>query len=230
MQEGEKTPHMKMRHPHPAQKYRQLLLVLIVTFLISPFLKASIGSIISAFMLLYTIILTIRSFTLPRLFLYVYTAIALTAFCLQVSTSMGWASPSSTAVALFPQAIFALYLGGAAYWIGKDIFTANEVTTDTVRGGISIYLLIGFVWALVYGIVETLDHTAFSESLLTDGAFLKALHFSFTTLTTLGYGDIVPKSDIALVLTNLEAITGQMYSTVFIAILVGGYLAKSRDS
>ena len=52
------------------------------------------------------------------------------------------------------------------------------------------------------------------------------MHFSFTTLTTLGYGDIIPKGDLALILTNLEAIAGQMYSTIFIAILVGGYLAR----
>lgn len=221
---------MKQRTLHTAHKYRQLLIVLTATFLAAPFLKAGIGSVVSALLLFYSIVLIIRSFTLPRLFFYIYVAIALTAFCLQVSTSIGWVSPSSAAVALFPQAIFALYLGGAAYWIGQDIFTSPEVTADTVRGGISIYLLIGFVWALLYGIVETLNKTAFSESLLTNGAFLKALHFSFTTLTTLGYGDIVPKSDVALVLTNLEAIAGQMYSTVFIAILVGGYLAKSRDS
>ncbi|MEM6521441.1 MAG: ion channel, partial [Cyanobacteria bacterium P01_C01_bin.70] len=49
-------------------------------------------------------------------------------------------------------------------------------------------------------------------------------HFSFTTLTTLGYGDIIPVSEVALVLANLEAIIGQIYPAVFIAVLVGGYL------
>ena len=47
------------------------------------------------------------------------------------------------------------------------------------------------------------------------------LYFSFSTITTLGYGDIVPNSGLAKMLANLEAITGQMYTTIFIARLVG---------
>ena len=217
---------MKLLHKPPAQKYRQLLIVLVVAFLVSPFLKTGIGSILSALMLLYTIILIIRSFTLPKILFSIYTVIAVIAFGLELIVSMRWAPSFNLSFALLSQVIFTLYLGGAAYWIGRDIFNTSKVTGDTVRGGISVYLLIGFVWALFYGIVATLDPNAFSQRLILNGSYLKALHFSFTTLTTLGYGDIVPLSEIALVLTNLEAIIGQMYSTVFIAILVGGYLSR----
>jgi len=211
------------------QKYRQLLLVLIATFLISPFLKAGIGNILSVLLLLYTIILIIRSLALPKLLFLIYVAIALIAFSLEVSASLGWVPSFNLTFALFSQAIFALYLGGAAYWIGRDILTSSKVTPDMVRGGISVYLLIGFVWALFYGMVATLDANAFSQPLDIQHSYLKALHFSFTTLTTLGYGDIVPISDIALVLTNLEAIIGQMYPAIFIAILVGGYLSRRSE-
>ncbi|MEO1400943.1 MAG: ion channel [Cyanobacteria bacterium J06635_1] len=208
-----------------AQKYQQLLIVLIVTFFISPFLKAGIGHVFSALLLLYTIIVIIKGLALPRLLFSVYSAIALMAFSLELAANLDWIPFLNQPFALLAQAIYALYLGGAAYWVGRDIFRSPEVTADTVRGGISVYLLLGFVWALLYGMVATLDAGAFSEPLLLQDSYLKALHFSFTTLTTLGYGDIVPMSDIALVLTNLEAIIGQMYSTVFIAILVGGYLS-----
>ncbi|MEM9903620.1 MAG: ion channel [Cyanobacteria bacterium P01_D01_bin.44] len=217
---------MKSAARSQAQKYQQLLFVLIVTFFISPFLKAGIGQVFSALLLLSTIIVTIRSFALPKLLFSVYSAIALMAFGLELAANLGWIPFLNQTFALLAQAIYALYLGGAAYWVGRDIFRSPEVTADTVRGGISVYLLLGFVWALFYGMVATLDAGAFSEPLLLQESYLKALHFSFTTLTTLGYGDIVPMSDIALVLTNLEAIIGQMYSTVFIAILVGGYLSR----
>ena len=86
--------------------------------------------------------------------------------------------------------------------------------------------MIGFVWALLYGIVNTLDTNAFSQPLIQHNSYLRSIHFSFTTLTTLGYGDIVPLSEVAQVLTNLEAIVGQMYPSVLIAILIGGYLAQ----
>ena len=224
------APHMQsFRRPH-TQKYRQLLIVLIATFAVSPFLKVG-GSILSALLLLYTIILIIRSFTLPKILVVVYIAIALVAFGIQVSSSLGWLSSLDPAFAAIPLAIFATYLGGAAYWIGRDIFKAHQVTLDVVRGGISVYLLIGYVWALLYGVVAALDVGAFSQPLLLlQNSHIKALYFSFTTLTTLGYGDILPKSETALVLTNLEAIVGQMYSTVFIAILVGGYLSQQVRS
>ena len=223
-----------MKRPDHAevQKYRQLLIVLITVFLVSPFLKTGIGSILADALLLYAIILVIRSLALPKVLFSVYLAIACVAFGFQVSLGLGWISPFeetmtlNRTIVLIPQSIFALYLGGATYWIGQDVFTTPDVTADKVRGGISVYLLIGYLWALFYGIVATFDADAFSQPLFLEGSFLRALHFSFTTLTTLGYGDIVPLSEVAQVLTNLEAIVGQIYSTVFIAILVGGYLTR----
>ena len=50
--------------------------------------------------------------------------------------------------------------------------------------------------------------------------------FSFTTLTTVGYGNIIPKSELAVTLANLEAVAGQVYLTVFIARLVGLHITK----
>lgn len=211
---------------HKTQKYRQLLIVLAITFVVSPFLKAGIGNILSISLLLYTIIVVVNSFALPRRWLALYSAIAIIAFGLAVSSSLGWISYLNQPFSLIAQTIFALYLSGAAYWIGRDIFTTPEVTIDVVRGGISVYLLLGFVWALLYGIVNTLDANAFSQPLVRTGSYLRTIHFSFTTLTTLGYGDIVPLSEVAQVLTNLEAIVGQMYSSVLIAILIGSYLAQ----
>ncbi len=53
------------------------------------------------------------------------------------------------------------------------------------------------------------------------------LYFSFSTLTTLGYGDIVPVSPLARMLTSVEAITGQLYLTVLVARLVGLHITES---
>lgn len=208
-----------------SKRYQQLLTVLMIVFCIAPFLKSNIGSVFSAVLLLYTLMVIIRSLPLPKVWVAMYTVIALVASVLQLSASMDWVPSFNLIFALIGQSIYALYLGTAALWISRDIISTTNVTADTVRGGISVYLLIGFVWALFYGLVATLDSNAFSQSLLFKGSYLTALHFSFTTLTTLGYGDIVPFSDIALVLTNLEAIIGQLYPAVFISILVGGFLS-----
>lgn len=215
---------MQLLQASSTQKYRQLLVILIVLFLLSPFLKAGVGSIISDLLLLYSIVLIIRSLTLSKRLLMIYVAIASLAFCLQLNINLGWDPSLNQAFDLMFQTVLSLYIGGAAYLIGREILKAPNVTADVVQGGISVYLLIGFAWALLYGMVATLDPNAFSQPLLLQDAHIKAFHFSFTTLTTLGYGDIVPVSEFALVLTNLEAIIGQIYPAVFMAVLVGGYL------
>ena len=222
-------PRMKSPQAHK-KKYRQLLIVLATTFVVSPFLQTGIGNIFLISLLLYTIMLIISSFSLPKKLLTIYGAIAIIAFCLEAIASLNEGFYLNQTFSLIAQIVFAIYLAGAAYWIGRDIFTTSEVTVDIVRGGISVYLLIGFVWALLYGIVNTLDANAFSQPLVRVDSYLRTIHFSFTTLTTLGYGDIVPLSEIAQVLTNLEAIIGQMYSSIFIAILIGSYLAQRPSS
>lgn len=220
---------MRLFRDHKNQKYRQLLSVLIITFVASPFLKAGIGNVLSISLLLCAILVVLHSFALPRRWLVVYSGIAIAAFGLEVIATFNAGSYINQTFSLISQLIFAIYLGGAAYWIGRDIFTAPNVTVDTVRGGVSVYFLIGFLWALLYGIVHTLNPSAFSQPLIQQRSYLRTIHFSFTTLTTLGYGDIVPLSEVAQVLTNLEAIVGQMYSSVLIAILIGSYLAQ-RDN
>ena len=219
-------PCMKSLQETKKTKYRQLLIVLATTFVVSPFLQTGIGNIFLISLLLYTIMLIISSFPLPRKLLTIYGAIATIAFSLEVIASLNGGFYLNQTFSLISQIVFAIYLAAAAYWIGRDIFTTPEVTVDIVRGGISVYLLIGFVWALLYGIVNTLDANAFSQPLVRVDSYLRTIHFSFTTLTTLGYGDIVPLSEVAQVLTNLEAIIGQMYSSVLIAILIGSYLAQ----
>ena len=216
-----------MKLPH--KKYQSLLFFMIANFLVSPFLKSGIGNIVSALFLLCIMLIIIRDFDLKKVYEWMFTAIAILAFIIQASTSTGWLSEPGDTLPILPLSIFSLYFGGAAYWIGRDLFTTSQVTADTIKGGISVYLLLGYVWAFLYGIVAAFNNEAFSQSLLLEGSFLRTVHFSFTTLTTLGYGDIVPISEMAQVLTNLEAITGQVYSTIFIAILVSGYIAKGTD-
>lgn len=111
----------------------------------------------------------------------------------------------------------------------REIITVTTITMDTIRGGICAYFLLAFIWALFYGMVATLNPHAFSATLIQPGSYLQPIHFSVTTLTTLGFGDIVPVSTLAIVLTDTEAIIGQLYPTVFIAILVGGYLSQKVD-
>ena len=100
------------------------------------------------------------------------------------------------------------------------MFKSHRITSDIIVGGICIYLLIGVLWTIFFTLLIDVDANAVAHK-----GVQSLYYFSFTTLTTLGYGDIVPASDFAKVLTTMEAIIGQIYLTVFVARLVGLHIA-----
>lgn len=198
-----------MKHRAPRRdKYRWLLVSLLATFFAAPLLEGRWSHILFPLFLLVTLIFVIRSVQSHRLLTMIYTIIAALAYVILLGENLGWISHISIRYGLMAQVLFILYLGSAIYWIGKDIYAVSNITVDTIQGGISVYLLIGFVWALLYGTIGALDPNAFSVPMVVSngaGTYQNAFHFSFTTLTTLGYGDIVPVSDVALVLTKLRS-------------------------
>ena len=110
----------------------------------------------------------------------------------------------------------------------KNIFTQTRVTPDTIRGGISIYFLMGILWAVAYRIGFIMDPDAISVA-DHSGSLSDMIYFSFTTLTTLGYGDMSPAGSVAKTMTILESTTGQVYMTVLIARLVGLHLVGRQE-
>jgi voltage-gated potassium channel Kch len=86
------------------------------------------------------------------------------------------------------------------------------------------------LWSYAYRLVSGLDPHAFAITVSSIPnqplAGYKALYFSLTTLSTLGYGDIVPVSNVARMLAAMEAITGTLFITVLIARLVALYSSQ----
>jgi hypothetical protein len=109
----------------------------------------------------------------------------------------------------------------------RFILHAPRVDAGVICAAISAYLVIGFLWALAYGMVARVSPDAFvyttggEESHVMMGC--NAFYFSFITLCTLGYGDIVPVSKLARMLTVTEAITGVFYVAILIARLMALY-------
>jgi hypothetical protein len=138
-----------------------------------------------------------------------------------------------------PRHIFGVVFLG--YVIGvmlQVIFRSSQVTFNTVCASLCIYLLLGLVWALAYSVVDVLDPAAFTVTvaagkppprLRVGQGDTAVLYFSFATLTTLGYGDIVPTSPISRMLASMEAITGQLYLAVLVARLVGMHIVHSLE-
>jgi len=112
----------------------------------------------------------------------------------------------------------------------KHILFGPRIDTNKIVGSVTIYLLIGIIWALLYGLVEAVIAGSFSGNLLNVGGsqFWDLIYFSFVTLTTLGYGDILPVNTYSRTLAYMEAIAGQFYIAILVASLVGAHLSERQ--
>ena len=211
------------------KKYNHLLIALLINFVFAAFVTGPISRIFLSFFFLYTMVTIVETFSLrPRIF-KLYNLVVIFAFVLEVLLNLVFRNSANMDYIVIVQLIHILYLAVAIYLIFKDILTAKKVTLDTILGSICIYFLMGLLWALIYGICITVDDNAFSQ-LLTDQKSLQTLiYFSFTTLTTVGYGDISPVSTLTKMLTNLQGIIGQMYPAIIISILVSIYTSQRNN-
>ena len=119
----------------------------------------------------------------------------------------------------------AIFLSYVIFVVYKaSVFGPGRITTDRTAGAISVYLLLGLLWAMGYGLISAMDPEAFKGlepfSLDQPGAQQDYIYFSFVTLTTLGYGDMSPVSQVAKTAAWFEAIFGQLFLAVTIARLV----------
>lgn len=112
-----------------------------------------------------------------------------------------------------------IFLSISSSVILRKIFSEQKVTGDTIRIGISVYLMLGLVWLTIYRMLVLFDPQAFSRPV----TLHQLVYFSFITLTSTGYGDIHPVSQTAMILATSQAIVGQMYVAITIARLVSLY-------
>jgi len=129
------------------------------------------------------------------------------------------------------------FFGFAAGAIVRFLFHSRRVTFDMICASLCAYLLLAVAWAHVYSAVAALDTDAFrlpetagteAHDVRPGGDFAGvALYYSLVTLTTLGYGDVIPLSPSARILAALEAVIGQIYLVVLVARLVGLHIAQT---
>jgi fatty acid desaturase len=106
--------------------------------------------------------------------------------------------------------------------IARAVFAPGRVTYHRVNGAVLLYLTIGLTFVALFTFVDLLTQHAFSGLSVADDQPLASnlIYFSFVTLTSTGYGDIVPIHPFARSLCNLEGIIGQLYPATLLARLV----------
>ncbi|MEZ5330738.1 MAG: potassium channel family protein [Thermoanaerobaculia bacterium] len=112
----------------------------------------------------------------------------------------------------------------------RRVLEAGPIEADRIAGAICVYLLLGLAWAMAHAGLWWLRPGAYAGGDTTPvGSESAFIYFSFTTLTTLGYGDLVPVAPMARTLAWLEALSGQLFLGVTIARLVGLRVAGRSD-
>lgn len=117
--------------------------------------------------------------------------------------------------------------------IMRFVLNSGEVTGDKICGAISAYFLMGVIWSLLYTMFYHLDPACFEvpETWLSTATINSywAIYFSFTTLTTLGYGDITPQTPLTQSYAIMEAAIGQVFLAVIVARLIALHITHERE-
>jgi len=147
-----------------------------------------------------------------------------------VSNGMGIANGSTAFYYLSSITLF-LFLVLSVRSALRQILFSKDINANRLYGAVCVYLMLGVVWALMYSTLGQLDPGAFSGS-LPEGSEewnLEWIYYSFVTLTTLGYGDILPVTATARALAYSQAVVGVFYMAMLVAALVGSYAASRTD-
>jgi hypothetical protein len=128
-------------------------------------------------------------------------------------------------------------LGFTVIAILRWVLRARHVSGETIGGALCAYLLLGMIWAFLFGLMELAHPGSFRLAdplpphdfhfVFQARGFGQFVYFSFCTLTTVGYGDIIPLTPAARTFAYLEAVAGQIYLAVLIAHLVGLHVAQA---
>jgi Ion channel len=147
------------------------------------------------------------------------------ASCLGVVTIfVRWAalpSLTSTTLSIWPYLLTIATILILVYILLSQVFAPGPVTPARIQGAIAVYLLFGFVWANAYHIVASKVPGSFTLPGRDRSSVYEWFYYSYSTLTTLGFGDILPAQPIARSLSVAEVLTGQLYLAVLIGRLVG---------
>jgi voltage-gated potassium channel Kch len=117
-----------------------------------------------------------------------------------------------------------------------QIARAKTVTPRVIMESINGYLLLGMSFSILIALVSVIDPNAFSFKHLAEqinpsiSYVSNYIYFGFVTLSTLGYGDVVPISPAAKSLAIFTSISGQMYVAIIIAALVSKYLGQKKST
>ena len=212
----------------PMARFGGLLLILVFTYLLSALTEGGLISAVQVVLFLFVVLLALRNGRLNR------RAVRFIAVGLLVGTVVAGTlqlvahdKPAAGAADLWTALVLLL----AIILILGRILARPEITVQSIYGAISAYMILGLMFAAIYAAVYHFDGNMFfahqQPGPIPTSTFQ---YFSFTTLTTLGYGDYTAAGSGGQALAVLEAMAGQIFLATLVARLVAGFRGTQRGA
>jgi hypothetical protein len=110
----------------------------------------------------------------------------------------------------------------------RGLRARGRVTVEAVFGVLCLYLLLGMLFAFLYGSIDRLGQPFFAQDV--QATVARCLYYSFTTLTTVGYGDLTSTTNLGHTLSVTEGLFGQIYLVTVVAVIVSNLNRPRRSS
>jgi len=210
--------------PRLGGRYGLLLLVLISTYLLSSF-SITVAGDLQVLLFLAVLLLALRTSPLSRRWTMLVGAVALVGSVAAFGASLTGTDTGDGASELWKGLVLLL----TAVLIVRRVLARPTVTLQSIYGALSAYIVIGLMFAAFYTAIEHLGAGHF----FADGQPASTQtfqYFSFTTLTTLGYGDFTAAGNGGRALAVMEALTGQVFLATLVARLVAAFRATPEQA
>ena len=210
--------HGRTGSPSRGGRYGLLLATLVGTYLLSAFSAAKLTTEVQVVLFAVIVLMALRTSLLPRPWPAVIAAITVIGSAVTFYTSVSGARVGKATEDFWK----ALLLLMAVVMVVRRVLAKPEVTIQSIYGALSAYLITGLMFASVYAGMWHLGMSDFFAG--NQPANTQTFqYFSFTTLTTLGYGDFTAAASGGRSIAVLEALTGQIFLATLVARLVSAY-------
>ena len=202
--------------------YYLLATLLVTIFVVPPLVHAHIlpqvvVSVVIA-LVLFTGVFTVPCQTSVRLLAFAIAIVSVIGRFAQMALPDLILETMEIVLSVLTLAIFAVL-------IIRQFLAKSQVMKNRITGAVIVYLIIGLLWARLYELVMLFNPGAFQ--IAHDEGIATLFYFSFVTMLTIGYGDVVPVSLVARNLTILEGLAGQLYLVILISSLVAERYTKA---
>jgi hypothetical protein len=204
-------------------RYGLLLLILVGTYLLAAFSGAKLATELQVLLFAFVLLVALRSSPMPAPWPLVIGAATVIGTAVTFWTSLNGSRDGKAAEDLWK----ALLLLLAAIMVVRRVLAKRTVTIQSIYGALSAYIILGLMFASGFAAVDHLTTTDFFAN--NEPANTQTFqYFSFTTLTTLGYGDFTAGESGGRSIAVMEALTGQVFLATLVARLVAAYRTPDR--